>query len=214
MKIGVIGSGNIGSTVAGLFVTAGHDVVIANARGPESLAGLVGGLGSRAQAGTVDEAASSCDVVLVAIPFRANTELAPAPFAGKVVIDATNYYPHDFRIAELDRGELSSSEYVARHLAGARLVKAFNTMQSRRLASLGDTALPEEQRQALFVCSDDDPAKRQVADLIRQVGFAAVDTGTLAGGSKLQGAGGPVYNRMLTGAEGAAEVAANGGPAA
>ncbi|HLI56283.1 MAG TPA: NADPH-dependent F420 reductase [Actinomycetota bacterium] len=213
MKIGVIGSGNIGSTVAKLFVTAGHDVVIANARGPESLAGLVGELGPKASAGTVDQAAAGADLVLVAVPYRANTELPPGPFAGKIVIDATNYYPGDFRIPELDRGELSSSEYIARHLSGARLVKAFNNMQSRRLATLGDTALPEAERHALFLCGDDEDAKARVAGLIREVGFAPVDTGTLTGGSKLQGAGGVVYNRMLTGAQGAAEVAANGGPA-
>src|SRR5215212_7134998 len=91
--VGLIGSGNIGSTVARLAVDAGHDVVLSNSRGPETLKDLVEELGPHARAATAAEAAEAGDVVVVTVPLKAYRDVPVAPLAGKVVIDTNNYYP-------------------------------------------------------------------------------------------------------------------------
>lgn len=126
MNIGIIGSGNIGATTAGLFAGVGHEVAISNSRGPETLESLVEKIGPRAHAATVEEAADFGEVVLVAIPFYAYETLPADRFAGKIVVDAMNYYAS--RDGEIDFGGLGSSELLARHLPDSRVVKAFNTM--------------------------------------------------------------------------------------
>ena len=101
--IGFLGSGNIGSTLARAFLAEGHDVVMSNSRGPETLSDLVLDLGDRARAGTAQEAAEAGEVVVVTIPLKNIGDVPAAPLAGKVVIDTGNYYPErDGRIAELD----------------------------------------------------------------------------------------------------------------
>jgi predicted dinucleotide-binding enzyme len=207
MKIGIIGSGNIGATTARLFAAAGHDVTIANSRGPESLAELVGDLGPNARAGTVDDAARASDVVLIAIPLRAYPDLPAEAFAGKVVIDANNYYPQrDGQIPELDREETTSSELLARHLAGARIVKSFNTMNFRPLGSDGRPDAPRAERLAMYLAGDDEGAKEIVAGLIDEVGFAPVDTGSLHEGGVRQQPGSPIYNNPMPAEEAEAAV--------
>jgi 8-hydroxy-5-deazaflavin:NADPH oxidoreductase len=139
MLIGIIGSGKIGATAARLFVDAGHEVAIANSRGPESLAEFVAELGESAQAATVDEAAEFGEVVLVAVPFGRYRELPAAPLAGKIVIDANNYYPgRDGTLAELDDDSTTSSELLAAHLPEATVIKALNTMQWEVLRDRGN----------------------------------------------------------------------------
>jgi predicted dinucleotide-binding enzyme len=102
--------------------------MISNSRGPETLAELEQSLGQNAQAGTVEEAAEFGEVVIVAVPLAAVETLPAGLIAGRVVIDANNYYPsRDGQIGELDRGEIGSSELLPRSLPGARVVKAFNT---------------------------------------------------------------------------------------
>lgn len=207
MRIGIIGSGNIGSTTARLFAAAGHEVTVANSRGPESLRELVGELGQHAQAGTVADAAREADVVLVAVPLRAYSDLPAEAFAGKVVIDANNYYPErDGRIAELESGETTSSELLARHLSGARVVKAFNTMNFRPLGSEGRPQAPRAERLAIYLAGDDDGAKAIVAGLIEEIGFAPVDTGGLHDGGARQQPGAPIYNNPMTAQEAEAAV--------
>jgi predicted dinucleotide-binding enzyme len=93
MKIGIIGAGNIGANAARLFVRAGHQVAVANSRGPETLKNLVRELGPNATAATIEEAARFGEVVLLAIPFGKYKELPTEPFYGKMVVDAGNYYP-------------------------------------------------------------------------------------------------------------------------
>jgi 8-hydroxy-5-deazaflavin:NADPH oxidoreductase len=188
MRIGVIGGGHLGATAARLFVDAGHEVAIANSRGPESLAELVGALGDRARAATVEDAASFGDLVLLAIPFDRHRELPPAALAGKIVIDAMNDYGSS-------GGSSSSSELLAAHLPGARVVKAFNTMQWEVLGGYGRPPRRED-RLALFVAGDDEEAKALTASLIDEIGFAAVDTGGLAEGSRRQQPGAPVYTEL------------------
>ncbi len=204
MKIGIVGSGNIGANAARLFVKAGHDVALSNSRGPETLRELVDELGERARAVTVDEAAAFGEVVLVAVPFGKYRELPAEPFYGKVVIDAGNYYSdRDGQFAQLDNDETTSSELMSEHLKGARLVKGFNTIYYVHLASQGDTKLPLEDRRAIFIASDDSEAKEIVAKLIDEIGFVAVDTGFLADGGRLQQVGTRIYNQELSAKEAA-----------
>jgi predicted dinucleotide-binding enzyme len=141
--LGVIGSGAIGSGVARLAVAAGMDVVLSNSRGPQTLTDLVADLGERARAGTVAEAAAAGDAVLLAIPLKAVLTLPPDLLAGKLVLDTSNYYPgRDGQIAELDSDELTTSQLVQRHLVGARVVKAFNSIGANQLTTRGRPATP------------------------------------------------------------------------
>jgi predicted dinucleotide-binding enzyme len=202
MKIGVIGAGHIGGTAAKLFVEAGHEIAIANSRGPETLKDFVAELGERATAVTVDEAANFGDIVFVSIPFGKYKDLPADAFAGKIVIDSNNYYPdRDGHFKELDSDETTSTEMLAEHLNGARVVKAFNTIWFEHLRTQGNKKLPVDERRAIFVAGNDDEAKKIVAGLIEEIGFAPVDTGDLADGGRAQQPGSGIYNQNLTGRE-------------
>jgi len=199
VNIGIIGSGNIGATAARLFITAGYSVAISNSRGPETLQSLVAELGAQAHAATVEDAAKFGELVLIAIPFASYETLPTAAFSGKIVIDAENYSPQrDGNIPELDADRATSSELLAVHLPEARVIKAFNTISSQDLSTEGNTSLPRDERRAIFVAGDDAEAKRRVMNLIEQIGFGAVDTGTLAAGGRQQQPGTEVYGRDVT----------------
>jgi Predicted dinucleotide-binding enzymes len=205
MNIGIVGSGNIGGTAARLFVRAGHEVALSNSRGGEGLEELVKELGDKAHATTIENAAKFGDVVLVAIPFGKFSELPADAFKGKVVIDTGNYYPErDGKFPPLDQDKTTSSELMSSHLKEARLVKGFNTIYFKHLASLGDTSLPLEDRRAIFIAGDDSRAKEIVARLIDEIGFAAVDTGFLHEGSRSQQPGMTLHNKEVTAREAAA----------
>lgn len=191
MNVGVIGSGNIGGTAAKLFAAAGHKVAVSNSRGPETLRDLVQEIGPNAHAATVEEAAAFGDVVMEAIPFGLYERLPAGKLAGKVFVTASNYYPG--RDGEVDHGGLTSSELVQKHLSGARVVKAFNTIYYERLRDNGRSDLPVEERETIFVAGDDEEAKRVVSGLIEDIGFAPLDTGKLAE-SRRQEPGSPIYN--------------------
>jgi predicted dinucleotide-binding enzyme len=197
MKIGIIGAGMIGATVARLFVKAGHEVAISNSRGPGSLAPLVAELGAQARAMTGEDAARWAEVVLLAVPFRTPDALPPPDsVAGKVVIDAMNPYTNDGGI--MDLGATTSSEETRKRLPEARLVKAFNTIWHKHLAERGRPDLPADDRHAIFVASDDELAKRVVMNLIDDIGFGPVDSGLLADGGRRQQPGTRVYNQPMT----------------
>ena len=198
MKIGIIGSGNIGATLAELLVHAGHEVAISNTRGPQSLAELIGRLGPLAQASTVDQAAAFGEVVIEAIPFGRYSELPVEPLVGKIVATAANYYPQ--RDGKIDLGGRAQSELVAAHLVGARVVKAFNSIWYQHLQQQGNTSLPIADRRAIFIAGDDAAAKQVVADLITQIGFGPFDIGSLHA-SIQQEPDSAVYNKVLTVAE-------------
>ena len=199
MKIGIIGSGNIGATAARLFVRAGHEVALSNSRGGKGLEELIAELGAKAKATTIEDAANFGEVILIAIPLGKYTTLPAEAFYGKTVIDAGNYYPErDGQIAELDSGQTTSSELMSAHLKGARLVKAFNTIYYVHLAEQGDVNLPLVERRVIFIAGDDSGAKEIVAKLIEEIGFAAVDTGFLHEGGKSQQPDSAIYNRTLT----------------
>jgi predicted dinucleotide-binding enzyme len=207
MRIGIIGSGRIGSTVARLAIAQGHDVVLSNSRGPETLSDLVAQLGPKASAATVSGAAASADVVLVAIPVRANRDLPVEPFAGKIVMHADNYYSQrDGHIAELDSGQTTSSELLAAHLATARVVKVFNTIEASQLGGHGQPAGSHDRR-ALPLAGDDAEAKKVVTELIDSFGFDVVDAGPLAEGRRFE-PNTPAYGPRLTADEVRAALAA------
>ncbi len=132
MKIGIVGAGHIGGTLATLFTRAGHEVALANSRDPRTLADTVAALGPNAHAATAADAAAFGELVAIAVPLRAYSALPPEPFAGKIVVDANNYYAQrDGQIPELDSKAATSTELLARHLPGARVLKAFNTINYR-----------------------------------------------------------------------------------
>ncbi len=191
MRVGIIGSGNIGATAARLFAAAGHEVAVSNSRGPETLGDLVREIGPGARAATVGEAAEFGEVVMEAIPFGRYEELPAERLSGKIFITASNYYPG--RDGEVDHGGLASSELVQRHLPDSRVVKAFNTIYFGRLAENGRPAAPVEDREVVFVSGDDEEAKNVVSGLIEDIGFAPVEAGTLAE-SRRQEPGSPIYN--------------------
>jgi len=200
MKIGILGAGMIGATAAKLFVRAGHEVAISNSRGPETLRDLASELGPKGKAMRAEEAARWAEVVLLAVPWRTPEALPPVDAVqGKIVIDAMNPYA-DGTVTDL--GDTTSSEETSRRLPGARIVKAFNTIWYKHLAELGRLDLSVEDRHAIFVAGDDPEAKQVVKGLIEQIGFGAVDTGSLAEGGRRQQPNAPLYNRVLTVREG------------
>jgi len=196
MRIGIIGTGKIGTAIARQLTRIGHEVVLANSRGPDTLRDLAAELGPNATAGTVADAAAVGEIVVLAVPYAAVEETlrAAGPLDGKVVVDVTNYYAARDG-AELDPGSQASSAIVAASLPGVPVVKAFNTIYHERLAT-GDRA-EEGERLALPVAGDDPAAKARVMELIREIGFAPVDAGTLAE-SRHQEPGSDVYNVALT----------------
>ena len=200
-KIAIIGAGMIGATTANLFVDAGHDVAVSNSRGPDTLEGLVKDLGPRAHAMTVADAARWGDIVLLAVPWRSADALPPADaVAGKIVIDAMNPYGPDGQVMDLE--PTTSSEATTKRLPGARIVKAFNTIYYKHLASRGRKDAALDDRHAIFVAGDDDAAKREVIALIEEIGFGPVDTGSLADGGRRQQPNTPLYNQVITRREG------------
>ena len=212
MKIGIIGAGNIGANAAKLFTQAGHEIAVANSRGAETLKDLVAELGQNARAASIEEAARFGEIVFVSIPFGKYETLPADAFDGKIVIDSNNYYPdRDGQFAALDENKTTSSELLAEHLRGARVVKGFNTIWFEHLKTQGDKNLPVEERRAIFIAGDDAEAKKTVAKLIEEIGFAAIDTGDLRDGGATQQPDTAIYNRNLTASEAQAILGSEGG---
>jgi 8-hydroxy-5-deazaflavin:NADPH oxidoreductase len=186
MTIGLIGAGHIGSQLARLAVAHGHDVVLSNSRGPETLAPLVDELGPKARAATPAEAAAAGDMVVVTIPLKSIHTVPVAPLARKVVIDTNNYYPQrDGHIAELDNETVTTSELLQRRLPTSKVVKAFNHIQAAALTAEAQAA-GTTNRRALAIAGDDAGAKAAVAKLIDQFGFDVVDLGPLSESWRIQ----------------------------
>jgi predicted dinucleotide-binding enzyme len=195
-RIGIIGAGHIGGTLARLFTSAGHEVAVANSRGPETLADLVAELGPSARAATPAEAAAWGEVVVVSVPLHRYAEVPAAGLDDKVVIDTNNYYPQrDGQIVDLDEDTTTSSELLAAHLPGAHVVKAFNQIQWEHLRDDGRPA-GSPDRTALPIAGDDARAKSVVAGLIDDIGYDAVDMGPLSAGRLFQPGG--VLHRQAT----------------
>jgi predicted dinucleotide-binding enzyme len=201
LRIGIVGAGRVGSTLARQFAAAGHEIAIANSRDPRTLEPLAAALGERVHPVEAGDAARFGPVVVLAIPFGRYRELPGADLTGRTVVDATNYFPErDGHLADLDTDRTTSSELIQAHLPGARLVKAFNTMRWEHLRDYGHEAGALE-RYGIPVSGDDDRAKWTVLDLIEQIGFHPVDAGDLARGGRRQQPGGPAYLADLTAGE-------------
>jgi predicted dinucleotide-binding enzyme len=184
MKIGIIGAGFIARAVAAVAIKHGHEIMVSNTRGPETLFSLVATVGCKA--GTPEEAARFGDIVLVAIPLKAYRTIPVAPLDGKIVLDANNYYPgRDGHISELDRNEITTSELLARHLPQSKVVKVFNAIKAADIETDGRPGGVLDRR-AYPIAGDDAAAKKVVADLLDQFGFDVVDAGPLSEGWRFQ----------------------------
>jgi predicted dinucleotide-binding enzyme len=197
MRIGIIGAGQIGGTLARRFTAIGHEVFIANSRGPASLAALAKETGATPV--TVEQAARSGDVVVVTIPMKNIPRLPVDLFQGVpdnvVVIDTGNYYPQqrDGRIDPIERGT-TESRWVSEQL-GRPVVKAFNNIYARHLLEYGKPK-GAPGRIALPVAGDDRRAKDIVIRLLDELGFDGVDAGSLDESWRQQPAT-PVYGTDL-----------------
>ena len=192
MKIGIIGAGHIGGTLTRRFEELGHDVSVANSRGPDTLADLAAKTGAKAV--TVKDAVRDKDVVIVTIPEKRIRDLPSGLFDAAnertVVVDTGNYYPQrDGRIDAIEAGT-PESKWVAEQL-GRPVVKAFNNIVARHLLEGGRPA-GDAHRIALPVAGDDAAAKKAVLGLVDELGFDGVDAGSLDDSWKQQ-PGTPVY---------------------
>ena len=201
MRLGIIGAGMIGSTVAKLWVEAGHEVRLAS-RHPDALRPLVERLGNRASAGTPEDAATFGDVVMLTVPLAGIPDLARdvAPsLAGKVVLDTGNAYER--RDGERARQATShpggSAGWAAAMFPGARWVKAFNTVYYKVLAT---EAHRDGDRVGIPLASDDPEALTTAAGLVRDAGFDPVIVGPLVRGKEFE-PGTPPYNTGMSGRE-------------
>lgn len=180
MKIGIIGAGNIGGTLAKRLTSLGHDVSVANSRGPETLRDLATESGAKAV--TIQEAARGKDLVIVTIPQKNIATLPADLFDGApedlVIVDTGNYYPQqrDGRIEGIELGA-TESRWVSQQL-GRPVIKAFNNIYAKHLLERG-RPVGAKDRFALPVAGDDAKAKGVVLRLVEQLGFDAVDAGTI-----------------------------------
>lgn len=177
---GIIGAGHIGSQVARAALAHGHEVVISNSRGPETLSDLVAELGSGARAATAAEAGAAGDVVVVTVPLKALEEIPVEPLAGKIVLDTNNYYfERDGHIEALDKGETTTSQMLQDHLPSSKVAKAFNHIRSDEITTDG-TPAGTENRRALATASDFDDAAAFVTSFYDEIGFDTVNVGPLS----------------------------------
>jgi predicted dinucleotide-binding enzyme len=201
MHIGIIGAGMIGSTLAKLWVDAGHDVRLAT-RHPEALRPMIERLGPHASAGTPAEAAMLDEVVVISVPLAAIPDLATiiAPLVrDKIVLDTGNAYEQRDGPAarEASAHAAGSAGWAAARFPGARWVKAFNTVYFKTLES---EAHRDGDQVGIPLASDDTNALETAAALVRDAGFDPVIVGPLATGKRFE-PGTPVYNTGMTGPE-------------
>jgi hypothetical protein len=195
MKIGIIGAGNIGGVLTRRLAVLGHDVRVANRRGPESLAGLVAETGAAAV--SVTDAVRDVDLIVLTIPLKAVPELPSGLFADVpprvVTVDTCNYYPRqrDGRIEAIEAG-LPESQWVEQQI-GHPVIKAFNNIYAQHLMEKGQPS-GGAWRIALPVSGDDAEAKSVVLQLVNDLGFDAVDAGGLDQSWRQQ-PGSPVYGK-------------------
>lgn len=181
MKIGIIGAGNIGGNLTRRLTALGHEVSVANSRGPATLAALAKETGAAPV--TVAEAARGAEIVVVTIPFKNIPDLPAGLFDGAAdgfaVIDTGNYYPQqrDGRIAGVEDEGLTESRWTERHL-GHPVIKAFNGTYAQDIVERHRPA-GSADRMALPVAGDDETAKAAVRALIDEIGFNTVDAGGL-----------------------------------
>ena len=196
MKIGIIGAGNIGATLTRRLTALGHEVAVANSRGPETLADLAAETGATAV--DVHEAANGAELVIVTIPVKAIPALPSGvldgALAGAPIVDTGNYYPQrDGHIAAIEGGT-TESRWTSDHL-GHPVVKAFNNIRAQHLLEHGKPA-GTPGRIALPVAGDDPRTKQIVLDLVDDLGFDPVDAGSIDDSWRQQ-PGTPAYGTDL-----------------
>jgi len=181
--VGIIGAGAIGQAFAHQLVNAGVNVILSNSRGPDSLAEVVEALGDKARAGTVQQAAEA-EIVFISTNWnRTEAALSGLNWEGRILIDATNpVLLPGYTLAEL--GGKNSSQRVSEWAAGARVVKAFNTLFAQVLGD-GPT-FAGDQRGSVFVASDSERAKQTATALARSLGWNTVDAGGLVNARYLE----------------------------
>jgi 8-hydroxy-5-deazaflavin:NADPH oxidoreductase len=190
--VGIIGSGDIAKGIAKHALAAGYSVLLSNSRGPASLTETVAALGRRVRAVTVAEAVDA-DLIVVAVPFVKVPELIEAvpDWTGRLVVDVTNQFAR-YQPAYsgfVDLGTETGSEWVARHLPGATVIKAFNTMYASYIAA---DPRHDEGRQIVFYATDDASARTTFARFVDDLGFAPVSVGGLRDGGRLMQLDGPL----------------------
>jgi 8-hydroxy-5-deazaflavin:NADPH oxidoreductase len=199
MKIGIIGAGKIGGTLAKLWVEAGHEVLVSS-RHPDQLAPLVQSLGPRARAGTPREAAVFGDVVLISVPYGALPQVGKdlaTELAGKIVLDTGNPYPDRDGDMAVEARRTGTGAASSSYLAGVRLVRAFNAI---RAADLGSQAHRAGDPVAIPLAGDDAQALEVAGRLVKDAGYEPVVVGGLARAKDFD-VGSPVYVKLLTAAE-------------
>jgi predicted dinucleotide-binding enzyme len=181
VRIGVIGAGRIGGNAARLFAQAGHDVLVSYSRDPERLRALAAGIGARA--GTPREAAEFGEVVMLSVPWRLLDDVLAevGPLDGRIVIDTTNQFGTG---GWEDLGGRTAAQVNAQRMPGARYTKAFNTLTSGFQEQAAGRTGPD--RVVMFLCGDDEEAKRVVAGLIDDAGFTPVDMGGTADAAPME----------------------------
>jgi predicted dinucleotide-binding enzyme len=194
MEIGTIGAGDFAQAFAKRALKAGHKVKLSNSRGPDSLRDIVNRLGPGATAGTREEAAA-CQMVLLAVPWdNVPQTLAGLPeWRNQILIDGTNpFHGKAGDFTPVNVGNLSTSQFVAALVPGARVVKAFNHMI---VGNLEADPVVNGARRVAFVSADDEDAKKRVQTLLENCGYSVVDLGDLRDGGLIQQAGGPLACR-------------------
>lgn len=183
MKFGFIGAGKVAQTFAKHFVRHGHEVVLSNSRGPDSLVEIARSIGPNARAGAVQEAAKQ-EIVILAVRWeQAKQALAEvSDWNGRILVDATN------RALDVEANGKTASEVIASYVPGARVVKALNTLVVNWIQDYSD----KKPKLVLFLSGDDADAKRKLAGAVEESGFVPVDLGGLIEGGKLQQFGGPL----------------------
>ena len=196
MRIGFIGAGRLTKTFGRHLINAGHEIIVSNSRGPETLAGLVADLGPNATAGTKKQASESDVVILAANWVNVPEALKDIDWHGRILIDATNAHMDakpDISREGVNRSNAAlngrtSSEMVAELAVGARLVKSISNMPMAWIQDFSS----HKPKTVIFTSGDDGEAKKIVIDLIDSIGFAAIDLGSLAKGGAMHQVGAPL----------------------
>lgn len=184
--IGIVGAGRLGTAVARQSLKAGYAVMISNSRGPQSLELMLGILLPGAVALSIHEVIQKSDIVVLAMPLNQYRTVQPEWVAGKIVIDAMNYWPPtEGAIPEFMNDHIGSSEYLQQYFKDALLVKTLNHVAYNEIE---EHSLPatDSRRRGISLAGDNDDAKRQVEQFIDALGFDPVDAGDLRHGRQFQ----------------------------
>jgi 8-hydroxy-5-deazaflavin:NADPH oxidoreductase len=196
MRIGFIGAGTLTKTFGRHLINAGHEIIVSNSRGPETLAGLVADFGVGATAGTKKQAAESDVVILATNWVNVPEALKDIDWHGRILIDATNAHMDlkpDISREGVNRSIAAlngrtSSEMVAELAVGAKLVKSISNMPMAWIQDFSSY----KPKTVIFTSGDDGEAKKIVINLIDSIGFVAIDLGSLANGGAMHQIGAPL----------------------